>query len=142
MRILVFTEGTIVYDRDRNGEWKLFGDAGGKLRAWQKNGATIVYMSSKKQTESLNKVRRALREGGAPEGKLLFRKGSEHYGRVAERARPDVIVEDDCKSIGGEVQMTFPKLTSRLKEKVKSVVVPEFGGIDHLPDSPQRLYSI
>jgi hypothetical protein len=139
VRILVFTEGTIIDDRARDGQWKLFGNAAEKLRAWENNGATIVYLSSKRNSESLERVRRTLREGKAPEGELLYRKGDEDYGDVAAGALPDVIVEDDCRSIGGEAQMTYPKLKPGLKERVRSVVVPEFAGIDHLPEDPREL---
>jgi len=47
----------------------------------------------------------------------------------------DVAVEDDCESIGGETEMTYPGIRPELKSKVKSVVVKESGGIDHLPDN-------
>ena len=139
MRILVLTEGTIVDDRYQNGEWKMFGNAGRKLKTWEEHGATIVYLSSKRKEETLDKVRRALNEGGAPRGELFFRKENEHYGQTAERALPDIIVEDDCKSIGGTAQMTYPMLKSEIRPKVKHVVVPEFEGIDHLPDDPNKL---
>jgi hypothetical protein len=47
---------------------------------------------------------------------------------------PDVFVEDDCESIGGDVQMTYPHIRPEVKAKIKAVVVPEAAGIDHLPD--------
>lgn len=139
MRMLVFTEGTVVDDRERSGEWKMVGSAARKLRVWDEHGATIAYLSSKRKTESLEKVRKALRDGGAPKGELFFRRDNEHYGQAAERALPDIIVEDDCKSIGGVAEMTYPKLSPELKARVSSVVVPEWGGIDHLPNDPARL---
>jgi hypothetical protein len=52
---------------------------------------------------------------------------------------PNVIVEDDCESIGGEAEMTYPGMRPELKSKIKSVVVKESGGIDHLPDSLTEL---
>ena len=54
---------------------------------------------------------------------------------------PDVLVEDDCESIGGEVEMTYPHIRPELKPRIKSVVVREFGGIDHLPDDISALAS-
>ena len=111
MRMLVFTEGTVVDDRERSGEWKMVGSAARKLRVWEKHGSTIAYLSSKRETESLDKVRKALSDGGAPKGELFFRRDNEHYGQAAERALPDIIVEDDCKSIGGVAGMTYPKLS-------------------------------
>src|SRR5579875_2861883 len=143
MRILVFTEGTILDDRSNVESWILCGDAAAKLNSWRKHGSEIIYLSSKRKSESLEEVKRALCEGGAPAGLILFRENAEEdYGDVAARASPNVIVEDDCVSIGGEVQMTYPKLRAELKSKVKSIVVPEFGGIDHLPDDPSELLKI
>src|SRR5439155_26257936 len=85
---------------------------------------------------SLAKVRGALQDAGAPEGELFYRRENEHYGRAAERAAADIIVEDDCESIGGPAQMTYPKLGPDSKARTKSVVIPEWGGIDHLPTDP------
>ncbi len=136
MRILVFTEGTIL---NSSRGWVLIGNAANKLRTWQERGATISYLSSKRDRESLDRVRKALKDGGAPDGELFFRQGSEHYGQAAERSHPDVIVEDDCKSIGGAVEMTYPKLSPESRTRTSSVVVAEGGGIDHLPNDPAEL---
>jgi hypothetical protein len=35
--------------------------------------------------------------------------------------------------------MTFSQLRPELRERIASVVVREFGGIDHLPDDPSML---
>ena len=136
MRILVFTEGTIL---NSSGGWVLIGNAATKLKTWQEHGATISYLSSKRDRESLDVVRKGLKDGGAPDGELFFRLGGEDYGQAAERALPDVIVEDDCKSIGGTVEMTYPKLSPEFKVRTRSVVVAEGGGIDQLPDDPAEL---
>src|SRR5919204_383291 len=63
----------------------------------------------------------------------------ESYADVASRVSPDVIVEDDCESIGGTNEMTYPALPERARERIASVVVREFEGIDHLPDDPALL---
>ena len=47
---------------------------------------------------------------------------------------PDLIIEDDCESIGGSSEMTYTYLKTELKAKIKLIVVKEFEGIDHLPD--------
>ena len=52
---------------------------------------------------------------------------------------PDILIEDDCESIGGEREMVYPRLSLAIKRRVKSIVVKEFGGIDHLPDDPALL---
>ncbi|MFH0780318.1 MAG: hypothetical protein V1928_05745, partial [Parcubacteria group bacterium] len=43
----------------------------------------------------------------------------------------DILIEDDCQSIGAE-EIIAPKLDTELK--IHSIIVPEFGGIDQLPD--------
>lgn len=58
--------------------------------------------------------------------------------RATGRSLPDVLVEDDCESIGAE-QITYPQIRPDLRSCIKSIVVPEFGGIDHLPDSLRDL---
>ena len=52
---------------------------------------------------------------------------------------PDILIEDDCKSIGGEIEMTYPHINPQKKGKIKSIVVKEFSGIDNLPDSIETL---
>ena len=52
--------------------------------------------------------------------------------------RSHVPIEDDCESIGfGEI--TYPQIRPEVQARIKSIIVPEFGGIDHLPDSLQAL---
>ena len=49
------------------------------------------------------------------------------------------LIEDDCESIGGEIEMTYPYIKPELKNKIKSVVIKEFSGIDNLPNNIQEL---
>jgi hypothetical protein len=51
----------------------------------------------------------------------------------------DVLVEDDCESIGGADQMTITYIKPDIKNRIKSIVVKENGGIDHLPDNIEAL---
>jgi len=69
----------------------------------------------------------------------FFRQPGEAYHQVAERIRPGVLIEDDCESIGGEVEMTYPHLHSEAKARIKSIVILEFGGIDDLPNDLSEL---
>jgi hypothetical protein len=159
MRILVFTEGTLMVHPSGAGlpreaivrqvqaglatepfrSYVPLGAAAARLRAWQQHGAEIVYLTSRTRPDEVEDVRAVLREHGFPEGELYFRAAGESYADVAERVRPDVLVEDDCESIGGEPEMTYPHTRPELKARITSIVVPEFGGIDHLPDDPARL---
>ncbi len=159
--ILVFTEGTVIVhpsgvglpreeivSQVRSGEdasltdfahYVAIGEAPGKLRAWRRAGATIGYLTSRRTEEEVGAVRRSLRANRFPRGRLVFRLGAESYAEAAARVRPDILVEDDCESIGGEPEMTYPHLPARLRRQIRSVVVKEFGGIDHLPDDPGEL---
>ena len=51
----------------------------------------------------------------------------------------DVLIEDDCESIGGQAEMTITYVSPEKKKQIKSIPVPEFGGIDHLPDDIDKL---
>lgn len=160
MKILVFTEGTLLIHRDwvglsreemarrvkertpASGGWAAqvpAGHAAEKLHIWCDQGAEIVYLTSRRKPEELEVTRQVLRQHGFPDGPLHFRHEGESYSDVAERIMPDVLVEDDCQSIGGEVQMTYPHIRSEFKHRIKSIVVPEYGGIDHLPDDIAEL---
>ena len=69
---------------------------------------------------------------------MLARRPGESYGDVAGREAPDVLIEDDCESIGA-AQVTYPQIPPAVRGRIKSIIIPEFGGIYHLPDDPQAL---
>jgi len=110
-----------------------------KLQAWKQQGAEIVYLSSHKKVEDVEKDKVVLRNHGFPDGQVLFRHSDERYNDVAERVLPDVLIEDDCESIGGQREMTYPHIKPELKAKISPITVKEFGGIDHLPDDISAL---
>ena len=117
------------------------GSASRKLREWKLQGAEICYLSSHKSTRDVEIDKSVLKKYGFPDGHVFYRRSGEEYKDVIERIRPlpDVIVEDDCESIGGEVEMVYPNLRSELKNKIKSIVVREFQGIDCIPDKISEL---
>jgi hypothetical protein len=84
------------------------GRAAEKLCAWQREGAAISYISSHRRPEDVEDDSRVLRAHGFPEGVIHSRASGETYAAVAERILPDVLVEDDCESIGGEPEMVSP----------------------------------
>ena len=117
------------------------GDAVTKLHAWRQEGAEIVYLSPHKRVEDVELDKAVLCNHAFPDGQVFFRHGDEAYHDVAERVVPDILIEDDCESIGGEKEMTYPHIQPELKARIKSIVVKEFGGIDHLPDDISALMS-
>lgn len=159
MRLLVFLHGTVLMhaggvgvprgervaqvraNHPTVGEYAAYvpvGDAVAKLRRWQDAGAVIDYLSSHRDPEDVARDALVLRTHGFPDGRVLARRPGESYGDVAGREAPDVLIEDDCESIGAG-QITYPQIPSAVRAQIKSIVVPEFGGIDHLPDDPQAL---
>jgi hypothetical protein len=162
MKILVFLHGTTIMHKNATGlarqeivkqvteseeslhDYALYipvGDAVKKLRQWKAQGAEICYLSSHKKAEDIEEDKSVLKKYAFPDGQIFYRRNREEYKAVVERIRPlpDVIVEDDCESIGGEAEMVYPNLKPELNNRIKSIVVKEFGGIDHLPDRISEL---
>src|SRR5262249_3611841 len=110
------------------------GDAPMKLRTWRALGGDILYLSSHRRPERVAADQAVLSRYGFPAGPLLFRAGDETYADVAARTAPDVLIEDDCESIGGAAQMVFACAPTEPETAVTAIVVREFGGIDALPD--------
>lgn len=110
-----------------------------KVRAWQRRGADICYLSSHTGAADVALDGAVLAAHGFPAGPVFFRQPGESYAAVARRAGADVVVEDDCASIGGSQQTTASSVAQSPGRAVGCVVVPEFGGLTHLPDDPHEL---
>ncbi len=161
MKILVFTEGTIIMHKSAAGVSRLKrvwqsatretsvsdfvsyipnGKAVDKLNTWKEQGAEIFYLTSRTDRNEIEDIQNVLKNFSFPDYQnLLFRKSGQEYKDVAEELMPDVLIEDDCQSIGGKIQMTYPHISKGLKKKIKSIVVEEFAGIDRLPDEISML---
>lgn len=63
---------------------------------------------------------------------ILCRGEREQYSDLVERVRPDILIEDDCASIGGEKEWCITFVREDIKKNIKSIIVKEFAGIDHL----------
>jgi len=111
------------------------GNAVEKLKSWQSQGAEILYLSSHETAEDVEKDKIVLEKYNFPKGQVFHRQNGESYKDIAEKIIPDVLVEDDCESIGGEKEMTITFVKPEIKQKIKSIVVREFSGIDFLPNN-------
>ena len=161
MKILIFTEGTILMHKNAVGhdrstivrqvieneesvknyaEYVPVGNAVQKIQKWQEQSGEIVYLTSRRIDKQINDIHSIIQKHNFPAGVLEFRRDGEEYKDVAERIMPDILIEDDCESIGGEKEMTYPHIAQEAKEKIKSVVVKEFEGIDYLPDDISSLF--
>lgn len=160
MKVLVFLHGTLIMHKSAEsktreervkqvmaGDLSVYdcasyipvGNAVEKLKSWQKQGAEILYLSSHETAEDVEKDKSVLEKYDFPKGQVFFRQSGESYKDIAEKIIPDVLIEDDCESIGGEKEMTITFVKPEIKQKIKSIVVKEFSGIDYLPDNLKDL---
>ncbi|NHJ20736.1 MAG: hypothetical protein EAX91_07340 [Candidatus Lokiarchaeota archaeon] len=161
MRILVFLHGTCIMHRNALGLSRMqivrqvientdesisdfasyipIGRAVKKLTSWQNQGAEISYLSSHLTIENMKKDEMVLKKYNFPNGTIFYRQNEEDWNLQIEKAKPDLIIEDDCESIGGKYQMTFPNLKPEFQSNITSIVTKEFAGIDHLPDDIDKL---
>jgi hypothetical protein len=114
------------------------GNAATKLRGWVAHGAQIAYLSSHRDPAAVACDRLVMRRHAFPRGRVLARRPTESHGDVVEREMPDVLVEDDCESIGA-AEISYHQLQPAVRRRIRSIIVPEFGGIDDLPDSLAEL---
>ncbi|NMB69703.1 DUF3850 domain-containing protein [candidate division WWE3 bacterium] len=152
-KILIFTEGTIlmpasgknlsreervkqVINNEKSAhDFKGYIPIGNSvqiLNEWVKNSCEIYYLTSRTTIDEITDIQNVLIYNRFPSGTLLFRHNGENYSNVAEKLIPDILIEDDCESIGGEIEMTYPNLSPEIKAKIKHYSIKEFGGIDHL----------
>ena len=136
---MVFLHGTTI--SEEKGVDLPIGQASKKLRAWRDQGAEIVYLPHRRKIEDIEKETLALAKHGFPKGPIFCRGIGEEYRDVAERILPDMIIEDDCKSIGGEREMTHLHVRPEIRTRIKSIVVQEGFGIDDLPDDLASLHT-
>ena len=115
------------------------GKAVDKLNIWKKQGANIIYLSSHESSEDVEKDKVVLRRFNFPKGKVYYRQNGESYSDIVEKIIPDIYIEDNCESIGGEKEMASTYFKSKLKERVKTIIVEEFAGIDNLPNDMYEL---
>jgi hypothetical protein len=139
-QILIFTEGTIIgprrlFDFFSIKKYVPIKNCIHKITSWEKQGAQISYLTSRKNETSANIVKDLLKRYNFPGTYLYYREHSDKYKDIVERLIPDVLIEDDCKSIGGAWQMSITFVENKIKDQIKSIVVKEFKGIDNLPDN-------
>lgn len=163
MKILVFLHGTLLVHKSAEGKTReervqqvMNGDSSvynyasyvpvgnvvEKLRFWQSQGAEISYLSSHETVEDIEKDRIVLEKYNFPKGQIFYRQNGGTYKDIAEKITPNVLIEDDCESIGGEKEMTITYVKPEIKQKIKSVVIKEFSGIDDLPNNLEDLLKI
>ncbi len=139
VRIMIFTEGTILKPKslfslyDYN-SYIPIGNCVELIKKWSEQGAEVVYCTSRrnKQAEQMADI---LCKNNFIGTKLYFRDKGQKYKDIVEMVCPDILIEDNCRSIGGAWQMCITNVSPEIKAHIKSVVVEEFKGIDMLPEN-------
>jgi hypothetical protein len=72
---------------------------------------------------------------------VVGRGEGEGYGSLVERLSLDVLIEDDCESIGGAAETCAAQLSQAARRSLRCIVLPEFSGLSSLPDNPAELLS-
>lgn len=161
MKVLIFLHGTLIMHSSGRNKSRIhrvrqsirrdssvldyrgyipIGKAVSKLKIWKNQGASIIYLSSHENYSDVKKDREALKRHKFPSGRIYFRKDGISYKDIVEKILPDVLIEDDCESIGGRKEMTITNVKPAMKKKIKSIVVKEFSGIDNIPDDIKKLH--
>ena len=160
MKILIFLHGTLIMHKSAEGKTREervkqvmdgdssvhdyasyipVGNAVEKLKSWQSQGAEILYLSSHENAEDVEKDKIVMVKYNFPKRPGFFRQAGESYKDIAEKIIPDILIEDDCESIGGEKEMTITFVKPEIKQRIKSIFVKEFSGIDNLTDKIAEL---
>lgn len=160
MKILIFLHGTSImhrnaatYSRNKRvqqvkeneesvrdyNSYIPIGNVVDKLQNWKDQGAEVTYLSSHLSEEDIEKDREVLRRFNFPDGKIFWREKGKQYKDVVEELMPNILIEDDCESIGGQSEMAITNVVLEKAIKIISIPVQEFGGIDHLPDDINKL---
>jgi hypothetical protein len=121
-----------------NSTYVPIGGAAGKLHRWSAQGAQIAYLSPNRLAERIAEDVAILQQNGFPPGRVLARAPGESYGELIAKDLPDILLEDDCESIGAD-EIAYLQIPVDQRTRVLSIVIPEFEGIDHLPDSLSEL---
>ncbi len=146
IKIMIFTEGTILKPQSfltlyNHKSYKPIGNCVGLIKKWYQQGAEIVYCTSRRKKQAID-IAEILKKYNFAGTKLYYREKGQTYKDLVEEVVPNVLIEDDCRSIGGKWQMCITKVDPKVKAKIVSIVVKEFGGIDHLPKTLSDLCRI
>lgn len=140
IKIMIFAEGTILKPKSllllyNHRTYIPIGNAVALIVTWNQQDAEIIYCTSRKGKQA-EEIAQLLIQYGFTGSKLYFRERKQQYKDIIESVQPDMLIEDDCRSIGGSWQMCITHVAHQIKNIIKSIIVKEFKGIDLLFASP------
>ena len=135
-KIMIFTEGTILKPKHKNilsricvTKYVPISNAIDTIKKWQETGYEIIYITSLKGRKAM-KMAQHLDDIGFVGSMVAYRQKYQDYATLIKEELPDILIEDNCKSIGGESNMCYNQLSDEVKGRIKHIVVEEFLGID------------
>ena len=135
-KIIIFVEGTILKPKHNNFFSRInmngyvpISNAIETIKNWQEQGYEIIYLTSQTGRRAM-KMAQHLDELGFVGSMVGYRQKYQDYTTLIKEELPDILVEDDCESIGGETNMCSYKLPDNIKNEIKIIKVKEFEGID------------
>lgn len=135
-KIMIFAEGTILKAKSfftiyHHKCYHPIGNAVALIAKWAEQGAEIVYCTSRRGKQAME-MAELLQGYGFRGTRLYYRDQGQRYQDIVETVQPHVLIEDDCKSIGGSWQMCITYVAPQKKRAIHSIIVTEFQGIDAL----------
>lgn len=136
MKIMIFIEGTTFYTKPilflfTKYGYKPIGDAVKMVNTWYDSGHEI-YLCSYVRKRRYDFIKSIIDFYGMKYTKILCRKKGETYSEVVENIKPNILIEDDCRSIGGQKEWCITNVNEDIKSHIKSIIVPEFKGINSI----------
>ena len=135
-KIMIFVEGTIlkpkynnIFSRIHMTRYIPINNARETLNKWQEEGYEIIYLTSLRGRNAMKMARR-LDDLGFEGSMVGYREKGQNYSTLIKEEMPNILIEDDWASVGGEKMMCYEELDDEVKEKVRFIKVKEFEGID------------
>lgn len=134
MRIMIFIEGTTFYTRPllflfTKYGYKPIGNAVKTVNSLYEKGHEI-YLCSYVCKARYDFIKKIADFYGMNYTEILCRNRGETYSEIVEQLKPDILIEDDCKSIGGLKECCITHVKKEIKRNIQSIIVPEYAGID------------
>lgn len=136
MKIMIFLEGTTFYTKpilflfSKHGYMPI-GNAVQLINSLHDKGHEI-YLCSYVCSTRRNFIKSVVDYYGMKYTDILCRQKGEQYSDLVEHLRPHILIEDDCKSIGGLRHCCITNVDVKIKSSIRSIIVPEFTGIDNI----------
>jgi len=92
-----------------------------KINFWANQGAEIYYITSREDFGEIQDILNVLNKFKFPQTHhLLFRTEGNSYTDVVEELLPDVLIEDDCESMGVDSEIIYPTISEPIRKRIKS----------------------